>query len=105
MNEKRRGSQSRGVILQQDTARPHAGQHTRETINKWAGRYYLIPLIAPSSLHLFGPLRDTLRGNKFQGNEDVKTFVGNLLRRYDKDFFAAGKKSLKTVGTSREGPT
>jgi len=43
---------------------------------------------------LFGPLKEALlREKKFQDNEDVKKFVGNCLKRQDKEFFAVGIKS------------
>lgn len=98
MREKRRGSQRRGVILQQDNARPHTAQITRETIEKMGWEVLphppYSPDLAPSDFHLFGPLKEALRGKRFQDNEDVKKFVGNWLKRQDKEFFAAGIKKL-----------
>jgi len=64
---------------------------------KWAGRYCFILLTAPDltpcDFHLFGPLKEALRGKKFQDNKDVKQFVGNWFKHQDKEFFAAGIKS------------
>lgn len=43
--------------------------------------------LAPRDFHLFGPLEEVLRGNKFQDNEDFNKFVGNRLKRQDKELF------------------
>jgi len=50
--------------------------------------------------HLFGPLKEKLRGKKFNGNDGVKENVLNWLRHRDKDFFAASIKMLIKDGTS-----
>lgn len=98
MREKRRGSQRQGVILLHDNARPHTAQLTQETIHKmgWEILHHppYSPDLAPSDFHLFGPLKEALRGKKFGNNEDVKNFVGKWLKQQDKDFFAAGIKKL-----------
>jgi len=50
--------------------------------------------LAPSDFHLFDPLKEKLRGKKFNGNNNVKENVLNWLRHQDKNFFAAGKSKL-----------
>ena len=41
------------------------------------------PDLAPSDFHLFGPLKESLRGIKFENNEDDQQHAA------DKDFYAA----------------
>jgi len=43
---------------------------------------------------LFGPLKEKLRGIKFNGNDNVKENMLNWLRHQDKDFFVAGINKL-----------
>lgn len=98
MREKRRGSQRKGVILLHDNARPHTAKLTHETIENMGWEILphppYSPDLAPSDYHLFGPLKEALRGKKFSNNEEVKEFVGNWLKQQDKDFFASGIKKL-----------
>lgn len=96
--KKRPGYQRRGIILLHDNARPHTAQKTQETIDKL--HWELLPHppyspdLAPSDFHLFGPLKDYLRGQKFIDNNHVKENVLNWLRGQDKSFFAAGINKL-----------
>lgn len=50
--------------------------------------------VAASDFHLFGTLKEALRGKRFQDNEDVKKFVGNLFKHQDKESFAAEIQKL-----------
>jgi len=43
---------------------------------------------------LFGPLKESLGGVKFENNEDAQQHVLQLLRAADKDFYAAGFSRL-----------
>jgi len=45
--------------------------------------------LAPSDFHLFGPLKESLRGIKFENNEDDQQHVLQFLHAADKDFYAA----------------
>ena len=65
-----------GVILLHDNARPHSAKLTLETIKKEGWEILphppYSPDLAPSDFFLFGPLKETLRGVKFNSNEEVK---------------------------------
>jgi len=63
---KRRGLLSSGVLLLCDNARPHTAIHTLQTLVKLGFTVLEHPAyspdLAPSNYHLFGPLKDALRG-------------------------------------------
>lgn len=84
MREKSHGSQRRDVILQQNNARPHTPQQTRETIDKMGWEVLPHPPyslnLAPCDFHLFGPLKEALRWEKSQDNEVVKKICGKLVQ-------------------------
>jgi len=50
--------------------------------------------LAPSDFHLFGPLREALRGKRFSCDDDVTAAVHQWLRAQPKTFFADGIKKL-----------
>jgi hypothetical protein len=52
------------------------------------------PDLAPSDFHLFGPLKEALRGRRFPCDDDVKAAVHQWLRAQPKTFFADGIKKL-----------
>uniref|UniRef100_A0A0N5CDX6 Histone-lysine N-methyltransferase SETMAR n=1 Tax=Strongyloides papillosus TaxID=174720 RepID=A0A0N5CDX6_STREA len=49
---------------------------------------------APSDFYLFGPLKDSLRGVKFNNNGEIKEEIQKWLRSEDKNFFATGIRKL-----------
>jgi histone-lysine N-methyltransferase SETMAR len=85
------------VLLQQDNARPHTSRLTSEAIAKmgWGVLPHpaYCPDLAPSDFHLFGPLKDALRGHHFQSDDDVKTAVRRWLHQQDEAFFRDGTAS------------
>lgn len=95
---KRRGLQTKGVLFLQDNARPHKAYDTLDTIERlnWEVLPHppYSPDLAPSDFHLFGPMKEFLRGKRFENNEDVKATVQVWLRRQGKEFFAEGIKKL-----------
>ena len=66
---KRRGLLSSGVLLLHDNARPHTAIHTLQTLVKLGFTVLEHPAyspdLAPSDYHLFGPLKQALRGRRF----------------------------------------
>ena len=66
---KYRGLFSSGVLLLHENARPHTAIDTLQTLVKL--RFTVLehpaysPDLAPSDYHLFGPLKDVLRGRRF----------------------------------------
>ena len=50
--------------------------------------------LAPSDYHIFGPLKEALRGRKFTSDEEVKEAVHTRLREQPKSFFSTGIQKL-----------
>ena len=63
---KRRGKLSKEILLLHENARPHAAAHTLETLKqlKWEAMEHpaCSPDLVPSDFHLFGQLKEALRG-------------------------------------------
>ena len=102
IQNKRRGHQSKGVILHHDNARPHTAAQTVQTINDlgWEllPRPPYSPDLAPSDFHLLGPLKGFRRGSKFESDDEVKCVVGDWLRHQSKNFLVREYGSLCTDG-------
>ena len=49
---------------------------------------------APSDFHLFGPLKDTLRGTRFEDDESVIRAVRTWLREQETSWYRDGMHSL-----------
>ena len=98
IKNKRRGLQSRGVILLQDNARPHTAARTLAKIEDLGWKLLTHPPyspdLAPSDFHLFGPLKESMRGIHFQTDEEVKAAVSNWLRTQSTEFYAKGIDNL-----------
>ena len=86
------------VLLQHDNARPHTSLKTRETITSlgWTTLVHppYSPDLAPSDYHLFGPLKEGLRGKHYANNDAVKAAVRKWLRDQPMEFYEAGIHSL-----------
>jgi histone-lysine N-methyltransferase SETMAR len=80
IRSKRRGMLTNGVVLHHDNARPHTAAAADETIRKLKCELFLHsaygPDLAPSDYHIFGLLKDALRGRGAS-----RTTV-NILRRW-----------------------
>ena len=98
IKNKQRGVQSRGVILLQDNARPHTAARTLAKIEDLGWKLLTHPPyspdLAPSDFHLFGPLKESMRGIYFQIEEEVKAAVSKLLRTQSTEFYAKGIDDL-----------
>ena len=95
---KRWGLLSSGVLLLHDNAHPHTAIHTLQTLVKlgftvWEHPAYN-PDLAPSDYHLFGPLKDALRGRRFTSDKGVKEVVHEWLAAQPKTFFSEGIQKL-----------
>ena len=97
IKNKWRGLQLRGVILLQDNARPHTAARTLAKIEDLGWKLLTHPPyspdLAPSDFHLFGPLKESMKGIHFQTDEEVKAAVSNWLRSQSTEFYAKGKQS------------
>ena len=88
------------VLLQHDNARRHTSFKTREVISSFGWTTILhppyLPDLAPSDFHLFGPLKESLRGpNKWNQtnvsrDEEVKTAVKKWLKTQPVEFYNEG---------------
>ena len=94
IKNKRRGQQSKEVILHHDNARPYTAAQTVQTINNLGWELLphppYSPDLAPSDFHLFGPLKEFTKGTKFESDDEVKSVVSDWLRHQSKDFYAEG---------------
>ena len=97
IRSKRRGKLSKEILLLHDNACPHTAAHTLETLKqlKWEAMEHpaYSPDLAPSDFHLFGLLKEALRGRQFSC-DDVKAAVHQWLCTRPKTFFADGIKKL-----------
>ena len=48
------------------------------------------PDLVPSDFHLFGPLKDKLRGHHFETDADAKRAVREWMKKTESAFFRAG---------------
>ena len=97
IRSKRRGRLTEGVLLLHN-ARPHTAQLTINTILQLNWEVLEHPAYspgpAPSDFHLFGPLKNNLRGRRFAADDDVKQAVHDWLRSQPQTFFSNGIKKL-----------
>ena len=97
IRSKRRGKLSKEILLLHDNTCPHTAAHTLETLKqlKWEAMEHpaYSPGLVSSDFHLYGPLKEALRGRLFSCGGDVKTAVHQWLHAQPKTFFADGTKS------------
>jgi len=99
IRSKRGGKLSKEILLSHDNAHTHTEAHTLENLEqlKWDAMEHpaYSPDLAPSVFHLFGPLKNALRGRRFScDDDDVKAVVHQWLCTPPKTFFADGIKNL-----------
>jgi hypothetical protein len=52
------------------------------------------PNLTPSDFHIFGPLKDVLRGQRFVDDDELKHSVREELQRFSKEFHATDTQRL-----------
>jgi len=72
---------------------PHHQHHSATELGVLEHPAYS-PDLAPSDFHLFGPLKNALRGRRFAADDEVKEAVHDLLRSQPQTFFSNGIKKL-----------
>ena len=91
IKSKRHGLLLSGVLLQHENAKPHTARTTVATITdlhfECLPHPPYSPDLAPSDLHMFGPLKEAMGGKKFRSDEEVRHAVHEWLRRLPKEFF------------------
>jgi len=95
---KRQGLLSSGVLLLHDNTHPHTAIYTLQTLVKLGFTVLEHPAyspdLTPSDYHLFGPLKEALRGRQFTSDEEVKEAVHEWLAAQPKTFFSEGIEML-----------
>jgi histone-lysine N-methyltransferase SETMAR len=90
IRSKRRGLLSKGVLLLHDNGRLHTAAHTVDTLRTLKFEVLkhppYVPDLAPSDFHLFGPMKEHLRGQNFKlcrwrGNGDGEKLVKGHARK------------------------
>jgi histone-lysine N-methyltransferase SETMAR len=94
----RPGKNPADVLLQHDNACPHTSLRTQEHITKMGWTVLSHPPysldLAPSDFHLFGSLKDALRGTHFEDDNSVIGAVRKWLCRQDKSWYWQGIHEL-----------
>jgi transposase len=82
------------VLLHHDNARLHTSLHTREAITKLQWTVLLhapySPDLAPPDYNLFSPLKDVIRGKKFEDDEEVISKIKRWLRQRPAEWYREG---------------
>jgi len=95
---KHRGQLSKGNVFSHDSTHPHTAAHTVETLQKLKFEVLAQPPyspdLAPSDYHLFGPLKEALRGRWFTSDEELKEALLAWLAAQPKTSFSEGIKNL-----------
>jgi len=98
IKSKQHGHLSTGVLLQHDNARPHTACSTVTTIQDLSFNCFphppCSPDLAPSDVHVFGPLKEVMRGKSFRSDEELQQAVHERLRSQLKEFFSRGIHAL-----------
>jgi histone-lysine N-methyltransferase SETMAR len=86
------------MLIQHDNARPHTSLRTEEAIAKFGWSVLPHPLyspdLAPSDFHLFGPLKDALRGTGFEDDKSVICAVTTWLHEQETSWYREGMHAL-----------
>ena len=96
--QKRCGFPIRDIILLQDNARPHTDALTMEKIEtlSWTTLKHppYSPDLSPCDYHLFGPMKKTLGGKRFDDDVAVQDFMRNWLMAQLSSFYKNGITKL-----------
>ena len=91
IKSKRRGLLCTGVLLQHDNARPHTVRSAVAAIQDLSFERLphppYSPDLAPSDLHVLGPLKEAMGGKYFRYDDEVQQAVHGWLRSQPKDLF------------------
>jgi len=86
------------MLIQHDHARLHTSLRTQEAIAKFGSTVLphppYNPDLAPSDFHLFVPLKDTLRGTRFEDDESVIRAVRTWLCEQKTSWYREGMHAL-----------
>ena len=94
----RPGKIGKRPILLHDNARVHTAKATMAKLHEL--KWQLLPHppyspdLAPSDFHLFGVLKDPLRGRHFGNESELKSAVNEVVKGMSKEWFEAGTKKI-----------
>jgi len=98
IKSKRRGLLSKGVLLQHDNARLHTARSAVPTIQDLSFECLPHPPhspdLAPRDFHVFGPIKEAMRGKCFRSDEDLQQVEHEWLHSQQKDFYSRGIHAL-----------
>lgn len=88
----------KGVILQQDNAKPHTSKLTRDKLKEFGWELLphppYSPDMAPTDYHLFRSLQQFLKGKKFNEKFEVENAISTYFAEKDQKFFKHGIELL-----------
>nr|CAD26968.1 transposase [Meloidogyne chitwoodi] len=91
----------KGILFQQDGARPHVSAVTRKKIEDlgWDILEHspYSPDLAPSDYYLFSPLKDFLRGKQFSNEEEICTALKNFFDSKGPEWYRKGIEKLPNL--------
>lgn len=94
IRRKRPNKNLKTIHIHHDNARPHTSLATNQAIGKlgWSVVPHppYSPDLAPSDFHLFGPMKDSLRGQRFYDTDEVKVAVKKWVQQCTPEFFHIG---------------
>ncbi len=86
-------------LFLQDNARVHTAKVSMEKIKdlKWQLLPHppYSPDLAPSDFHLFGPLKDPLRGTRFGSERELRYAVDEVIKGLPQTWFEEGLKKVE----------
>jgi histone-lysine N-methyltransferase SETMAR len=86
------------MLIQHDNACPHTSLRTQEAIAKFGWTVLphppYSPILALSDFHLFGRLKDTLCGTRFEDDESMIHAVRTWLREQETSWYREGMHAL-----------
>ncbi|GBM35560.1 Histone-lysine N-methyltransferase SETMAR [Araneus ventricosus] len=85
---------SNGVILLHDNARPHTANAVKTTLQqfRWETLEHppYSPDLSPCDFHVFGALKQAIRGHRFTTDDEVCGWVQAWIRQQPTSFFKDG---------------
>jgi hypothetical protein len=103
IRSKHQGLLSKRVLLLHNITRPHVAAHTVDSLR--ALKFEELkhppysPDLAPSDFHIFGPMKEHLRGQKFADDNEVMEAVQSWIKAMPKGFFLEGIHKLVDMWT------
>jgi len=86
------------MLIQHENTHPHTSLQTQEAVAKFGWTVLPHPPyshdLGLSDFHLFGPLKDTLRGASFEDDESVICAVRTWIREQETSWYGEGMHAL-----------